>query len=60
MFFDEELPNKKTAKPKDLEPMSVDELQAYISDLKDEIARAETEITRKEKHKNDAASFFKS
>tara|TARA_Y100001001_G_scaffold155953_1_gene172254 strand:- start:242 stop:424 length:183 start_codon:yes stop_codon:yes gene_type:complete len=60
MFFDEEIPNKKPAKPKDLESMSVDELQAYISDLKDEIARAEAEIVRKEKHKSDAASFFKS
>lgn len=58
-MFDEELPLKKAAAPKNLEPMSVDELSAYIADLRDEIARVETEIAKKQAHKSAADSFFK-
>jgi len=58
-MFDEELPGKKPSAPKNLEPMSVDELNAYIADLKGEISRVEAEIAKKQAHKSTADSFFK-
>lgn len=58
-MFDEELPGKKPAAVKNLEPMSVDELAAYIADLKAEITRVEGEIGKKQAHKSAADSFFK-
>ncbi len=52
----------KTKKPalKNLEPMSVDELEAYIKDLEEEIARTQSEIEKKKDHQNAANAFFKS
>lgn len=58
-MFDEELPLKKKAPVKNLEPMSIDELEAYIVELKDEIERTQAEIKRKQAHKSAADSFFK-
>lgn len=58
-MFDEELPAKKAAPVKNLEPMSVDELRAYIVDLKAEIERVEADIAKKQAHKSAADSFFK-
>lgn len=58
-MFDEELPGKKPAVVKNLEPMSVDELRAYIVDLKAEIARVEADIAKKQAHKSAADFFFK-
>ncbi|MDY0029010.1 MAG: DUF1192 domain-containing protein [Pseudobdellovibrionaceae bacterium] len=60
-MFDEDLPKKnKAGGIKNLEPMSLDELRVYISDLKLEIDRAELEIARKSAHMNAASSLFKS
>ena len=39
--------------------MSLDELEAYIGEMKEEIERAELEITRKKSHMNAASSLFK-
>lgn len=58
-MFDEELPGKKPAAVKNLEPLSVDELTAYIADLKAEILRVEADIAKKQAHKSAADSFFK-
>jgi len=59
-MFDDDLPKKpKTGVVKNLEPMSLDELRAYIADLKLEIDRAELEIARKSAHMNAASSLFK-
>ena len=58
-MFDDENFGKVPAKPKDLEPMSLDELDDYIVALKDEIVRAESEIERKKKHMAAASSVFK-
>lgn len=59
-MFDDDLPKKsKTGLVKNLEPMSLDELRSYISDLKLEIDRAELEIARKSAHMNAASSLFK-
>ncbi|HUC63161.1 MAG TPA: DUF1192 domain-containing protein [Alphaproteobacteria bacterium] len=52
-------PRKAKPKPKSLDPLSVDELNAYIAELEDEIARVKAEIGRKQAHLNAAAAFFK-
>ena len=52
-------PQKQSAKLKNLEPMSVDELQAYIEEMKQEITRTEEEIKRKKAHMDAASSVFK-
>ncbi len=59
-MFDDEL-DPKTKKPKlfNLEPLSVDELQARIENLKAEIERAEAEISKKKAYAQAASSFFK-
>ncbi len=59
MFDDELEPRKKATVIKNLEPMSVDELEDYISALKAEITRTETEIVRKKAVHEAAASVFK-
>ncbi|MEM9469520.1 MAG: DUF1192 domain-containing protein [Pseudomonadota bacterium] len=59
-MFDEELPiKKKETIERNLEPLSLDELSSYISELKAEITRTEAEIEKKKAHMNDAASVFK-
>ena len=60
MFDNENLP-RKTANtiPRKLDAMSIESLKEYIDELRDEIARVEDEITKKEKLHTDAAKFFK-
>lgn len=60
MFDDDLAPKKKIPALKNLEPLSLDELAAYIDDLKAEIVRTEGEIARKKAHAAAASSFFKS
>jgi uncharacterized small protein (DUF1192 family) len=52
----------RTAKPplKSLDPMSVEELAAYIEDLKAEIRRVEQNMAKKKAHLFAAAGLFKS
>ena len=57
---EEDLPRR----PKRLEPLVLDmlgiaELEAYIGELRDEIARVEAEIARKSSHRAAADTFFK-
>ena len=52
-------PRKAKPKPRDLEQMSVDELEGYIGDMKAEIARAQAVIDRKRDHRSGAESIFK-
>jgi uncharacterized small protein (DUF1192 family) len=49
---------KKTA-PRNLDPMSVEDLRDYIAELKAEIARVEDKIKAKQAHATAAQSFFK-
>jgi len=42
-----------------LDPMGVDELKAYIGELREEIARAEAAIARKQDHRATADQFFR-
>jgi len=51
-------PARPSTKPRDLQPLSVHELEDYIASLRDEIARAEAMIAQKQAHKNDIDSLF--
>lgn len=59
MLIDDLEPQKQPKKPKPLDAMSVDELRAYIDDLKAEIERVEAAIGSKQAHLAAAAAFFK-
>lgn len=60
-MFDEELPKPKSFEfPRKLENLSIDELSAYIDDLKSEIERVEQDISSKKASQDAAASVFKS
>jgi uncharacterized small protein (DUF1192 family) len=56
---DEDLPLKRPAAPKDLTPLSIDELKHYIAGLEAEIARARAAIAAKESHRSGVDSLFK-
>lgn len=58
MFDDEDVPKIKTDIV-NLEPLSIDELEKYIVELKNEIVRTEEEIKRKQSHMDAASSIFK-
>ena len=55
---DLEPPRKGSARPVDLQPMSVNELRDYIASLEAEIARAEQAIAKKEAHKSGVEALF--
>jgi uncharacterized small protein (DUF1192 family) len=59
--MDEEdlLPQKKKPAKKDLSPLGVTELEAYIGELEEEIARARVEIAAKRKHRSGVDALFK-
>ena len=60
-MFDDDLPAKPVADfPRNLENMSVEEIQNYIADLKVEITRAENDIQSKQASMAAADSIFKS
>jgi uncharacterized small protein (DUF1192 family) len=52
-------PRKKAPTLRDLEPLSIAELQGYIEELKAEITRVEAKIAAKRSHLGAAAAFFK-
>lgn len=58
---DEDAPPRKTRRltPLPLDLLGIAELNAYIDELKTEISRVETEITRKHSHRSAADSFFR-
>jgi uncharacterized small protein (DUF1192 family) len=61
MILDDDTdPKTKKQKPRPLDNLSVPELRDYIQQLKTEIARVETDIQKKEKHKAAADALFKS
>ena len=59
MFDEDTEPRKKPAGQKNLDDMGIVELEAYIEQLKTEIARAEAEIVKKKAIRDRAASVFK-
>ena len=60
-MFDEDLPKKKPEGefPRNLENMSVGELEDYIADLQAEIKRVEADMKKKKESHAAAASIFK-
>lgn len=58
-MFDDLEPRKKPPTVKPLDNMGIAELEAYIVELKDEIARAEKEIEKKKIIRDRAAAAFK-
>ena len=60
-MFDEELPKKKPEGefPRNLENMSVDDLEEYIGELRNEIARVEMDTEKKKASRDAADSVFK-
>jgi uncharacterized small protein (DUF1192 family) len=57
---DDSDPKTKKQQPRALDKLSVPELRDYIQQLKEEIARVEADIQKKEKHKAAAEALFKS
>ena len=59
-MFDD-LPEKKTTSdfPRDLENMSINELENYITDLQGEISRVQSDIATKKASQEAAAAVFK-
>ena len=55
---DELEPSPQKAKLRDLQPMSVQELENYITALEQEIARADAMIAKKQAHKNGIEALF--
>ena len=59
-LLDDEDKGKPRAQPLLLDPLSVEELEAYIARLEAEIARVRAAIARKQDQRGAAAQFFKS
>jgi uncharacterized small protein (DUF1192 family) len=59
MDMDDIDPKTKKPKLRNLDPLGVEDLQAYIAELRTEIARVEADIARKKKHLSAAESLFK-
>jgi len=60
MEFDDLEPQNRPPQKKNLEVMSVDELEDYVVALQAEIARTQDEIAKKRDHLSNADSLFKS
>jgi uncharacterized small protein (DUF1192 family) len=60
MDIEELEPRKQKPQPRNLDVMSIEELNAYIDEMKTEIRRVEEKIAAKKAHINAAAGFFKS
>ncbi len=60
-MFDEELPKSKDTGtfPRNLELLSVAELEEYIKELEEEKARVQNDIAKKKASQDAAASIFK-
>jgi uncharacterized small protein (DUF1192 family) len=52
-------PQRKKPPKKDLTPLGVAELEAYIVELEEEIARARVEVAAKRKQRTGADALFK-
>ena len=52
-------PRKQKPKPKDLEAMGVDELEAYLAELEQEADRVREKVAAKKAYLSGAESLFK-
>ena len=61
MLEEDDLPQRRKRRleklPLDL--LGIDELNDYIGELREEIARVEADITRKQSHRSAADAFFR-
>jgi len=60
MDLDDLEPRKQKPKPKDLEALGVEELEAYIEELEAELARVREKLAAKTAYRSGAESLFKS
>lgn len=58
---DEDAPVRKRVRLEKLvlDPLGVEELRDYIAELREEIARVEADIDRKQGHRSAAEAFFR-
>lgn len=59
MMEEEPRPKRKGLEQPQLDPLGIDDLRAYIGELRTEISRVEAEIARKQAHRSAADAFFK-
>jgi len=61
MMFDDDAPQPRPVRlaKLPLDRLSVSELEEYITELREEIARVEADIDKKGRHRNAAEAFFK-
>ena len=59
MDLDDLEPRKQQPKPKDLEVMGVDELEAYLGELEEEANRVREKIAAKKAYLSGADALFK-
>ena len=59
MDINDDLPQNMPKAKRDLDPMSIEELHDYISEMKEEIERVLGEITKKETHRSGVEALFK-
>jgi uncharacterized small protein (DUF1192 family) len=61
MAEDEELPIRRPRRLERLllDTLGIEEMRAYIGELREEIARVEADIARKETHRSAADAFFR-
>ncbi len=52
-------PRREAPKQRNLEPMSIEELKAYIAELEAEIARVQAHLESKEKYRGGIETLFK-
>ncbi len=58
MLTDDPEPRQSAPRPRLLDPLSIDELRAYIVELKAEIVRVEAAIKAKVAHRDAVAALF--
>lgn len=60
MDNNDDLPQNIQKPKQDLDPMSIEELNEYITELAEEIERVRAEIAKKEAHRSGVEALFKS
>ncbi len=60
MDLEELEPRKQKPQPRNLDVLSIEELNAYIEEMREEIRRVEEKIAAKKAHISAAAGLFKS
>ena len=59
MNNNDDLPQNVPKKKRDLDPLSIEELCEYISEMEEEIERVRVEIAKKESHRANVNALFK-